>query len=76
MTHTSDVVCPTCGAAVAIRVNRTGFMQQSVLWHFGIYPWKCGACGATFMARSRRGKTPRRRHGDGSESAGQQERRA
>jgi hypothetical protein len=76
MAHTSDVSCPTCGAAAGMRVNRTGFMQQSVLCHFGIYPWKCGACGVTFLSRNRGEKPHRRRHGDGSESAEQQERRA
>ena len=36
-----------------MRVNRTGFLQQSVLSVFGIYPWKCGGCGSTFLFRRR-----------------------
>lgn len=75
MAHNSDVVCPTCGANVAIRINRAGFMQQNVLWRFGVYPWKCGGCGVTFLSR-KRGEKPRRRRGDNQpEGAEPQERR-
>jgi hypothetical protein len=30
-----------------------------VLGHFGIYPWKCGACGSLFLYRSRGYRTRR-----------------
>ena len=43
---------------VAMRINRNGFLQRHVLGHFGIYPWKCGACGVVFMFR-KRGHRPR-----------------
>jgi hypothetical protein len=36
-----------------MRVQRSGFLQESVLVHFGIYPWKCGSCGSLFLFRSR-----------------------
>lgn len=62
---TGEVVCPGCRAAVSMRVNRNGFLQRSVLGHFGIYPWKCGACGLVFLYK-RRGPPakPRRRRTD------------
>jgi ssDNA-binding Zn-finger/Zn-ribbon topoisomerase 1 len=56
MAQVSDVVCPTCKAIAAMRISRTGFLQQNVLWHFGVYPWKCGACGSTFLSRKRKSK--------------------
>jgi hypothetical protein len=42
-----------------MRVHREGFLQENVLGHFGIYPWKCGACGALFLYRSRGYRTRR-----------------
>jgi hypothetical protein len=48
-----QVVCPACRSASALRVNRTGFLQHKVFGLFGIYPWKCGACGSTFFCRRR-----------------------
>ena len=55
------VTCPKCGSSnSAIRINRNGFLQQQVLGHLGVYPWKCGACGETFLAR-RRGNRPKLR---------------
>lgn len=57
MTSATQVVCPTCKAAAAMRVSRSGFLQQKVLSHFGIYPWKCGACGSGFLARRRGQRT-------------------
>jgi hypothetical protein len=57
MTGMSDVKCPTCSASVSMRINRNGFWQRNVFGHFGIYPWKCGACGVVFLYR-RRGNRP------------------
>ena len=75
MAQVSDVVCPTCHAAAAMRISRSGFLQVNVLGRLGIYPWKCGACGATFLSRKRRRKVdPRLDEGDPGK--GQQERRA
>ena len=53
MKKTDEVKCPKCGADVAMRINRNGFMQKHVLVRFGIYPWKCGACGSAFLFRKR-----------------------
>lgn len=44
-----------------MRVHRNGFLQRNVLGHFGIYPWKCGACGSLFLYRSRGYRTRRSR---------------
>lgn len=73
MALTTEVICPTCKASVAMRVNRTGFLQRKLLGHFGIYPWKCGACGALFLFRHRGHRTRSSRpqpdasgHGEGS----------
>jgi hypothetical protein len=41
-----------------MRINRNGFRQRNVFGHFGIYPWKCGACGVVFLHR-KRGYRPR-----------------
>jgi hypothetical protein len=54
-----EAVCPACKSTAAMRINRTGFMQRKVLGLFGIYPWKCGSCGTTFLCR-RRGHRHRR----------------
>jgi hypothetical protein len=53
MDPTDPVKCRKCGADVAIRINRNGFLQRNVLGHLGIYPWKCGACGSVFLFRRR-----------------------
>lgn len=75
MTREIDVVCPTCSANVPMRVSRTGFFQLNILWRFGFYPWKCGACGVTFLSRARGTKPPSRRKSDPG-NAGSQQRRA
>lgn len=75
MVREIDVVCPTCSATVAMRISRTGFFQQNILWRFGLYPWKCGACGATFLSRTRGAKPPSRRKTD-RRNAGSKQRRA
>jgi hypothetical protein len=48
-----EVACPTCKATSAIRISRRGVWQKLVMASFGIYPWKCGACGVTFLFRHR-----------------------
>jgi hypothetical protein len=53
MIRSDEVICPTCKGNVAMRVSRAGFLQRHVLGRFGVYPWKCGACGASFLYRSR-----------------------
>jgi len=53
MHWTHEVVCPTCSGNVAMRINRIGFWQKHVLARFGLYPWKCGACGSSFVYRHR-----------------------
>ena len=58
MARLNEVRCPRCSEGPAMRVHRNGFLQQSVLVHLGIYPWKCGACGLLFLFR-RRGYRPR-----------------
>jgi len=63
MLHSHDVICPACSAKAAMRVSRNGFLQRNVLWHFGFYPWKCGACGDIFLSRHR----GHRAHGSGRE---------
>ena len=67
------VMCPKCSAAVAMRINRNGFWQRSVLGHFGIYPWKCGACGVAFLYR-KRGNRPRQGKPGGEPGTGTLER--
>jgi hypothetical protein len=63
----SEVVCRTCGATVAMRISRTGFWQQRVLGHFGIYPWKCGGCGVVFLYRKRGIRSGSKKHGTESQ---------
>jgi hypothetical protein len=58
MQPSNPVICRKCKAGVAIRINRNGFLQRRILGHFGLYPWKCGACGRAFLFR-RRGLRPR-----------------
>jgi hypothetical protein len=47
------VICPKCDNNSSMRVHRSGFLQQSVLIHLGLYPWQCGVCGQRFLFRSR-----------------------
>jgi hypothetical protein len=53
MKWTHEVECPTCKGYVAMRINRNGFLQRRVFNLFGLYPWKCGACGTAFLYRRR-----------------------
>ena len=64
-----EVACPTCKAKVAMRINRNGFFQRSVLGFFGIYPWKCGACGSVFFYRRRGLKVRSTRNGPESDDS-------
>jgi len=59
MDQAGEVRCPICNAEGVMRIQRNGFMQQNILWHLGIYPWKCGECGSLFLFR-RRGHRRRR----------------
>jgi hypothetical protein len=47
------VLCPNCGNNHPRRMERKGFLQMRVYPLFGYYPWVCGACKSTFMARKR-----------------------
>jgi hypothetical protein len=66
MKWTPEVVCPTCHSCTAMRINRNGFLQRKVLRIFGIYPWKCGACGSNFLFRRRGHMHQSSRHASGS----------
>jgi predicted RNA-binding Zn-ribbon protein involved in translation (DUF1610 family) len=57
MTRTKNAICPNCKNSTAMRVQRSVFLQESVLGHLGIYPWKCGSCGRMFLYRSRGTRT-------------------
>jgi hypothetical protein len=73
---TPEVFCPVCKESTARRVNRDGFLQRKVLVIFGMYPWKCGACGSTFLYR-RRGLHPQSSsHRSQSVSASRKQKRA
>ncbi len=60
----TEPICPKCKSHSASRVKRLGFLQSSVLSHFGYYPWECGGCRAIFMFK-KRGKLKRRRREEG-----------
>jgi hypothetical protein len=76
MNATNEVICPTCKGTVAARVNRRGFLQNHILSLFGVYPWKCGGCGSTFLYK-KRGERPRARgHEQDSEAVGHKQRQA
>ena len=59
MARSKEVKCTTCNDRAPMRVHRDGFLQRNVLCHFGIFPWKCGACGSLFLYRSRGYRTRR-----------------
>jgi len=59
MARSKEVKCPTCNDRAPMRVHRDGFLQRNVLGLFGIYPWKCCACGSLFLYRSRGYRTRR-----------------
>ena len=59
MARSKEVKCPTCSDGAPMRINRKGFLQENVLGHFGIYPWKCSGCGSLFLYRSRGYRTRR-----------------
>ena len=75
MAQISEVFCPTCRANVAMRISRSGFLQLNVLGRMGIYPWKCGACGCTFLSRHR-GEKPGPRRQESRPGANYQQRGA
>ncbi len=70
MARKNEVRCPTCSGDSVLRVHRNGFLQRSVLGHLGIYPWKCGACGTSFLFRSRGYRARSSRPLRGSDEAG------
>jgi hypothetical protein len=47
------VPCPECGSDRPRRLERKGFLQMKVYPVFGYYPWMCGACKTSFLARKR-----------------------
>jgi hypothetical protein len=58
MRWNAEIACPTCKGSAALRINRNGFLQRRVLGLLGIYPWKCGACGAGFLWPRRGNRQP------------------
>jgi uncharacterized C2H2 Zn-finger protein len=62
MEHLDPVTCRSCGAGVAIRINRNGFLQRKVFGRLGFYPWKCGACGTVFLYHRRYDRHRSSRH--------------
>ena len=36
--------CHYCSSTAMRRINRTNFLQRTVLPWFGIYPWECAMC--------------------------------
>ena len=54
-------LCPKCGSDHTARVKRAGFMQESVLTQFGLYPWECSICRKVFTAKNRGSMKRRRR---------------
>ncbi len=37
-------VCFYCGATAFRRINRSNFLQRTVLPWFGFFPWECAMC--------------------------------
>ena len=58
-----EATCPRCGSQRTSRQKRVGLLQ-GVMGNFGFFPWECGACRKSFMAKSR-GKLKRRRRAEG-----------
>jgi DNA-directed RNA polymerase subunit RPC12/RpoP len=48
-----ELQCPTCGSRRLRRLERKGFLQNKVYSFFGYYPWRCGACKASFYMKRR-----------------------
>ena len=46
--------CRYCRSLRVFRVYRQGILQERVYPVFGIYPWKCKACGAFMLLRRRK----------------------
>ena len=76
MTWSNEVNCPKCNSASAMRINRNGFLQRKVFGFFGIYPWKCGACGSVFLFRRRGNRRRSSGHVSDSEAGPRESRRA
>jgi ribosomal protein S27AE len=45
--------CPKCGSDGSTRIRREGLVHRFVAPHFGLFPWECGVCRSTFLARGR-----------------------
>lgn len=51
-----------CGSSALRRVNRQGFLEESVLPKLGLYPWECAMCRRkTFLRDNGHGEL-RRKH--------------
>ena len=49
----AGIRCPHCGNDRPRRVERATFMEKKIFPMFGYYPWMCGFCKSSFMARKR-----------------------
>lgn len=59
-----EMVCPKCGSKRTTRIKRIGLMQTYVWPLLERFPWECGGCRTTFLAKSR-GKLKRKRGHEG-----------
>ncbi len=45
--------CPKCGSTGSSRIRRQGIFNRYVAPYLGLFPWECGVCRKTFLARGR-----------------------
>jgi ssDNA-binding Zn-finger/Zn-ribbon topoisomerase 1 len=64
----TDMQCPECGANRVRRMQRVGFLQNTVFPFFGYYPWECTLCREPFLAKKRYKRKSKKSKGVGEEA--------
>jgi hypothetical protein len=57
----SRIRCPHCGNDRPRRVERKTFLEKRILPILGYYPWTCGFCKSSFLARKRNRRKSKRK---------------
>jgi hypothetical protein len=45
--------CPKCSSTGSTRIRREGVVNRYLAPYLGLFPWECGVCRRTFLARGR-----------------------
>jgi hypothetical protein len=55
--------CMHCGSNAMRRINRRGFLEETLLPRFGLFPWECAMCRRkTFLRDNGHSEIRRKAH--------------